>query len=109
MYLMDVGDDTGAVSCSGWLSDKESFSKRVADRYRRDVLKQPPPLVKSIKQGSTVRWEVRYADDVLIYVVFAPGFVGARRAPSGPIRHYNFQCTTSGDLVLAERPLPQHP
>ncbi len=110
MYLMNLGEGQNAVSCSGWESDKESFSKRVAERYMRAVFGHALSA-KSIRQGSPVRWEVRFSDSIVVAVVFAKGFVAAARmgSPLWPIRHYNYYCTTAGDLVLTDRSLPTYP
>ena len=107
---MNLGEGQSAGACSGWESDKESFSKRVAELYMRTVLGQPL-RAKSIRQGSQARWEVRFSDRIVIAVVFGQGFVAAARmgTPLGPVRHYNYFCTATGDLVLTDRPLPSHP
>jgi hypothetical protein len=108
MYMLaSLGEPQSNGDCSGWESDKESFSKRVAEHYARTVLGQPLSAM-SIHQGSPVRWEVRMSDGIVIAVVFAKGFVAtARIHPSwGPIRHYNYSCTQQGDLVFTERKLP---
>ena len=108
MYMLtNLAEPQSKGDCSGWESDPESFSKRVAEHYARTVLGQPLSA-RSIRQGSPVRWEVRMSDGIVIAVVFAKGFVAAARIhPSwGPIRHYNYSCTEKGDLVLTERKLP---
>jgi hypothetical protein len=107
MYMLtNLGEGQTAANCSGWERDKESFSKRVAEHYARTVLGQALNA-RSIRQGSPVRWEVRLSDTIVIAVVFGKSFVGAARMhPWGPIRHYNYSCTASGDLVLTERKLP---
>jgi hypothetical protein len=108
MYITDLGEGQNGTGCSGWESDRESFSKRVAEHYMRTVFGQPLNA-RSIRQASSVRWEVRFSDSIVVGVVFAKGFVAAARIytdPIGPVRHYNYSCTTQGDLVLTERKLP---
>jgi hypothetical protein len=108
MYIADLGEGQNASPCSGWERDRDSFSKRVAEYYLRTVFGQNLSA-RSIRQASTVRWEVQFSNNFVVGVVFAPGFVAASRlyaTPSGPIRHYNYSCTASGDLVLSDRKLP---
>lgn len=108
MYITNLGQGQNSSACSGWERDRESFSKRVAEHYARTVLGQPLSA-KNISQGSAVRWEVRMSDGIVIAVIFAKGFVAAARIhPSwGPTRHYNYNCTPQGDLILTDRKLPQ--
>ena len=99
MYITDLGEGQNGSACSGWERDRDSFSKRVAEHYIRTVFGQSL-TARSIRQASPVRWEVQFSDN----------FVAASRLyanPTGPIRHYNYSCTTAGDLVLSERKLPQ--
>lgn len=109
MYMLtNLGEPQSSGDCSGWERDSQSFSKRVAEHYMRTVLGQPLNA-RSIRQGSAIRWEVRFSDSIVVAVVFAKGFVAAARiftSPIGPIRHYNYSCTEKGDLVLTERKLP---
>jgi hypothetical protein len=111
MYmLINLGEPQSSGDCSGWERDPQSFSKRVAEHYMRTVLKLPLSA-KSIRppRESSVRWEVVFSNNMVIAVIFAKGFVAAARiftSPMGPIRHYNYSCTETGDLVLTERKLP---
>jgi hypothetical protein len=109
MYVRtNLGELQNSGDCSGWEKDPQSFSKKVAEHYMRTVLGQPLSA-GSIRQGSPVRWEVRFSDSIVVAVVFGKGFVAAGRIhtdPIGPIRHYNYSCTANGDLVLTDRKLP---
>jgi hypothetical protein len=108
MYITDLGEGQSGSDCSGWERDRDSFSKRVAEHYMRTVFGQSL-TAKTIRQASPVRWEVQFSNNTVVAVVFATNFVAASRlfpSPGGPIRHYNFSCTASGDLVLSDRPLP---
>jgi hypothetical protein len=108
MYITDLSEGQNGSACSGWERDRDSFSKRVAEHYLRTVFGQSLSA-RTIKQASRVRWEVQFSNNMVVGVVFAPGFVAASRlyaTPSGPVRHYNYSCTPSGDLVLSDRPLP---
>jgi hypothetical protein len=102
------GEGQNGSSCSGWERDRDSFSKRVAEHYMRTVFGQSLNA-RSIHQASPVRWEVQFPNNIVVGVVFAKDFVAASRLyanPSGPVRHYNYSCTATGDLVLSERKLP---
>ena len=99
MYtLAEINEGTAAGDCSGWEKDPQSFAKRVADHYLRTVLNLSL-MARTIRppQAGSVRWEVRYPNDIVIAVIFAKGFVAAAKIyPWGPIRHYNYSCTPQG-------------
>lgn len=114
MYILTtLGEPQPNVSCSGWESDPESFSKRVAEHYVKTVLGQSlsakrivPYWLKS-KNGM----EVIFSDDLAVGVSFVkiPDYVIALRLranPPGPPRYYTYVCTSDGNLVLTERAKP---
>jgi len=111
MYITpNLGEPQLRGDCSGWEKDPQSFSKRVAEHYARTVLGQSLGA-KSIRppRENSIRWEVLFPDNIVVAVIFAKDFVAVGRIytdPIGPIRHYNYSCTPSGDLVLKERKLP---
>jgi hypothetical protein len=114
MYMLTtLGEPESKASCSGWESDPESFSKRVAEHYVRTVLgqslsaKRIVPYWPKSKKGM----EVIFSDDLAVGVSFVkiPHYVIALRLrvqPPGPPRYYTYFCTPDGDLVLAERKKP---
>ena len=109
MYMLtNLGEGHTAADCSGWERDPQSFAIRVARHYVLTVLGQvlSAKTVRPPQQGS-VRWEVWFPNNIVVAVIFAKGFVAAAQIhPWGPIRHYNYSCTASGDLVLTDRKLP---
>lgn len=95
-------------NCSGWMSDPESFSKVVADHYLRT---EYPLLVGQAEKiwcrADKKLCHVSYSSGVEVAVSFVslPRFVIARRVPhpTGPRCEYDFDCLTSGKLVLRKR------
>jgi Trypsin len=98
----------GAANCAGWISDRDSFCKRVADHY----LQSEYP---SLKRGALKVWHssdkilsvVYYPNDIAIGVSFfsMPNFVIVRRHfhPTGPRCEYDFDCLRSGEIVFTKR------
>ena len=108
MSMTNLAEPQNTGDCSGWERDPQSFSKRVADHYLRTVLGLSL-MARSIRppQPGSVRWEVLYPNNIVIAVIFAKGYVAtARIYPWGPIRQYTYTCTSKGDLLLSDRPLP---
>ncbi|HJU04922.1 MAG TPA: hypothetical protein VJ692_07180 [Nitrospiraceae bacterium] len=114
MYMLtNIGEPQSKGTCSGWESDPESFSKRVAEHYVRTVLGLPLsakrifPYWPASKKGM----EVAFSDNLAVGVSFVkvPDYVIAlrlRAQPPGPARYYTYSCTPEGNLVLNERPKP---
>jgi V8-like Glu-specific endopeptidase len=98
----------GAANCAGWISDRDSFCKRVADHYLRSEY-------PGLKRGALKIWHspnkilsvVDYPDGVAVGVSFfsMPNFVIVRRHfhPTGPRCEYDFDCLPSGDIVFTKR------
>lgn len=115
MYtLTSLGLAPSSGSCSGWESDPESFSKRVAEHYVRTVLGQSLSarrIVPYYPSGNKKYMEVQFAPGLEVGVSFVkiPDYVIALRLrahPPGPPRYYIYSCTPDGNLVLKERPAP---
>lgn len=114
MYMQtNLGQAPISGSCSGWESDPESFSKRVAEHYVRTVLGQPLHAKRIVPYwpNSKKAMEVTFSDDLAVGVSFVkiPDYVIAlrlRAQPPGPPRYYVYSCTPDGNLVLSERPKP---
>lgn len=114
MYVLaNLGQAPISGSCSGWESDPESFSKRVAEHYVRTVLgqslsaKRIVPYWPKSKKGM----EVIFSDDLAVGVSFVkiPDYVIAlrlRAQPPGPPRYYTYSCSPDGNLILTELKKP---
>lgn len=118
MYMSTtLGEPQAKASCSGWESDPESFSKRVAEHYVRTVLGQSlsaKRIVPYYPSGNKRFMEVQFSPGLAVGVSFVkiPDYVIAlrlRAQPPGPPRYYTYACTPKGDLVLSERRPPSTP
>jgi len=115
MYtLIGLGEPQPNVSCTGWESDPESFSKRVAEHYVRTVLGQSLRawrIVPYYPSGNKKYMEVQFSPSLAVGVSFlkVPDYVIAlrlRAQPPGPPRYYTYSCTLDGNLILKDRPKP---
>lgn len=118
MYMpTSLGQPQATAACSGWESDPESFSKRVAEHYVRTVLGQSLRawrIVPYYPSGNKKYMEVQFSPSLAVGVSFVkiPDYVIAlrlRAQPPGPPRYYTYSCTLDGNLILSERKPPSTP
>jgi hypothetical protein len=94
--------------CSGWMRDPQSFGKVVADHYLRS---EYPSLLGRVTKiwvrADNKICQVYYSTGVAVGVSFVnfPDHVIARRwsHPTGPRCEYDFDCSSSGQLLLKKR------
>jgi hypothetical protein len=94
-------------SCAGWESDRESFTKRVAEQYVMDALGTTGRGVSlSCFSNNTVCiWTIQTASgtvSVAVSLAQMPGRVIARQVyvTGGTRCEYDYSCTKKGDLIL---------
>jgi hypothetical protein len=102
------GQTDAAKNCAGWISDKTSFCKRVADQYMESEY-------PNLKRGAIRIWHsadnilnmVYYPNDIAVGVSFfnMPNFVIVRRHfhPTGTRCEYDFDCLPSGEIIFTKR------
>ena len=101
-----AGQGEQAGDCSGWESDPQSFSKRAAEFYIRN-LGVPSFEVTSIDCSGGPNWvcnatvNVR-AGTLVVNVTLAPPFVRVESKPH-MVCAYSYRCLPTGELILNDR------